>query len=215
VFKLLDRKVFILCIFNKLQQLYCGGLSELSRIHGMHNLSHGVILRYNRTHSCDGFVRCGSIRGCIGIGVFELSRWIFPSEYRLFELLVLPCRVILCNQWSEYSDGRLRCWQVLCSLCDGVFKLPCRVFSSDDKLFQLSSMHCWVLLCNHWPDFSDGILYSWFLFLDSILRVYELSRGILPNECCLNAMLELWSGYVPHIYGRIFFVQLRQLYNEH
>ena len=58
--------------------------------------------------------------------MFKLSRGIFSSDRRLFELFIMHCRVVLRDHWSDGSDGSMFCGLIFGYLSDGLFKLLIR-----------------------------------------------------------------------------------------
>jgi len=89
LFKLFTRDFFVVRIFLQLFKLFCGDLSGLDRIHIMHGMHCGFILRNIRPHSCDGSLRCWILLSSVCDGVFKLSRGVLPSHHWLNTMLEL------------------------------------------------------------------------------------------------------------------------------
>jgi len=86
----------------------------------------------------------------------------------------MHCGFILRNHRPDCSDGilcsgillghffnsvlKLRNRKVCIIIFYQLLELPCGIFSSDDRLFELYIMYSRNILCHHWLDCCDGYL---------------------------------------------------------
>ena len=116
----------VLCDFgidNSNGFLQCRLISGIDGIHNLHDVSWRILLRHNGSHCCDGELLFWIILCCVCNSVLNLPCWLLPSNYRLFKLLSMSWRVVLCHRGPDSSDRCVRSRVILGRFFNCVFKL--------------------------------------------------------------------------------------------
>jgi len=195
----------------QLHKLFHGHLSGLDRIHFVYGMHRGIILCYHGFDCSDGRLCNWKIFSCfinslfkLFIGnifiicicdqLFKLSLWDLSCFYRVNSLHTMHCRIILRHHGSDCSDGFLCSRFLLGRLGNRLFQLFSRNFPSDFKLFKLHIVYCWVILCHHGSDSSDGRLCNWNIFCCFINSLFKLFIGSIFIVGIFNQLFKLSCG---------------------
>jgi len=133
--------------------------------------------------------------------LLKLSSGNLSGLNRIHGVYNMSGRIVLCYYGPDNCYGKLLNRIIFCFLCNIVFKLSRRIFSSNDRFIQLYVMPRRIILRDYGHDCSDRSLCSGLILACIIKCLFKLFIGNLLIVCFYNELFQLSCGSLPGLNG--------------